>query len=142
MKDGDNMKRIVVIFAWEDIYQGSFGMHHILAEEMESDQYEKAYMIGIQTARDAIPDLCLEMYKDIYLSENDIDDEFTTDDIPMDNFDLQCLIDDSTYYSIYRQHDNSLITIDEISNLIDKYKFELKKQEIFLNNFSVWQKPL
>lgn len=135
------MKRIVVIFAWEDIYKGSFGVHHILTEEMESNQYEKAYMIGVQTARDVIPDLCSEIYKDIYLSENDIDDEFTADDISMDNFDMQCLIDDSTYYSIYRQHNNSLMTIDEISALIDKYQFELKKQEIFLNNFSIWEKP-
>lgn len=140
MKDGNVMKNKIVIFAWEKIHKGKSGIYYISLQEAEPNEYNEVRYNAHLMGRDVITDYCSDEYKDICLDMISEDEDITIDDISLDDFYADCLLDESSCYVIYRQNSNSTMTVDEIDTLIEKYQFNLKENEIFLDNFSLWQK--
>lgn len=135
------MKNNIVIFAWEKIYEGKLGRYYISLEKDEWSDYNEVKYNAQLMGRDVITDYCSNEYEDICLDMiADDNEDITRDDISLDDFYADCLLDESSRYAIYRQNNDSTMTIDEIDTLIEKYQFNLKENKVFLNNFSLWEK--
>lgn len=120
------MKRIVIICACEQQYQGLHGMNDVQVLELEENELEIANECGRELSEQVISSYG-------YLLDGHSDNEDTTeenDDWWEDG--------DGTEWYIYRQKDDSNLTLEEVEEMIKSYGYDVTEHENFDQHFYSW----
>lgn len=108
------MNRIVVICACETMYGGLHGMNDVKVEEMGENELEYACECGQIMAEGVISSYSLE-------------EEYEEEDM-----------ENGGDYQLYRQKDDSTLTLAEAEQMVNDYGFDVTEHEEFDTHFIAW----
>lgn len=128
------MLRAVLIMACEQRYQGLHGIHNITVLEMEDNEVNK------QDANDTGFQMSLDVIESFDVLDAMDEEEFEAsceDDSTYEQY-LEDLTEEAIEYYVFRQKDDSKLTLEEVEEMVGNYGFEITKQSDFNEHFEDW----